>query len=61
MLYYLVFKVIEHEQRILVDMWTNNKCERYNDRLAKRALKANVDVYELILLFKEEQRGDKNL
>ena len=33
-----------------VDMRTNNKCEGYNIRLAKRALKA-----KLILLFKEEQ------
>ena len=38
-----------------VDMRTNNKCEGYNSRLAKRALKANLNVYELILLFKEEQ------
>ena len=38
-----------------VDMRTNNKCERYNSRLAKKALKANLNVYELILLFKEDQ------
>ena len=33
-------------------MRTNDKCEGYNSRLAKRA---NLNVYKLILLFKEAQ------
>ena len=34
---------------------TNNDCEGYNSRLAKRALKPHLNVYELILLFRDEQ------
>ena len=34
---------------------TNNDCEGYNSRLAKRALKPHLNVYEFILLFRDEQ------
>ena len=34
---------------------TNNDCEGYISRLAKRALKPHFTVYELILLFRNEQ------
>ena len=34
---------------------TNNDCEGYNSRLAKRALKPHLNVCELILLFRDEQ------
>ena len=34
---------------------TNNDCEGYNSRLAKRALKSHLMVYELILLFRGQQ------
>ena len=33
---------------------TNNNCEGYNSRLKKRACKAHLNIYELILLFKDE-------
>ncbi|XP_041369798.1 uncharacterized protein LOC121383769 [Gigantopelta aegis] len=33
---------------------TNNNCEGYNSRLAKRAVKSHLNIYELILLFKSE-------
>ena len=33
---------------------TNNDCEGYNSRLAKRALKPHLNVYELILIFRDE-------
>ena len=34
---------------------TKNDCEGYNSRLAKRALKPHLNVYKLILLFRDEQ------
>ena len=34
---------------------TKNDCEGYNSRPAKRALKPHLNVYELILLFRDEQ------
>ena len=34
---------------------TNNICEGYNSRLAKRAGKNHLNIYELILVFKSEQ------
>ena len=34
---------------------TKNDCERYNSRPAKPALKPHLNVYELILLFRDEQ------
>ena len=34
---------------------TNNDCEGYNSRLAKRTLKSHLNVYEFILLFRDEQ------
>ena len=33
---------------------TNNNCEGYNSRLAKRAVKSHLNIYELNLLFKSE-------
>ena len=33
---------------------TNNNCEGYNSKLAKRAVKSHLNIYELILLFKSE-------
>ena len=34
---------------------TKNDCGGYNSRPAKRALKPHLNVYELILLFRDEQ------
>ena len=34
---------------------TKNNCEGYNSRPAKRALKPHLNMYELILLFRDEQ------
>ena len=51
-----------------IDMWnqfrsdmprTNNKCEGYNSRLSKRAQKSHLNIYALIVLFRDEQLNKK--